>query len=493
MHPEEIGARTVSSAFVPTGAPSLTNESGVVKWPVTTVPLWCQVTYGVLPENVMSARSPVPTGWPPLAITNRAAAPAPTSRATNTSLLFGVAALPSSHTIHGTVGLPAVIVPAATRGSSASFVGSWLTEHCCSAVVELAQLPNCLPPTGVVPLESSTPNPLIPTAVHWNWPSAAALLVAFAANTISLLFRPTPLAFCSYHTTHGTVSLAPVNAMSGSTPSREGSTFIDGSLVVAGTPPVPGSSRSMPTCWKQNPPFAPEPAGGLIGLAPSFGQVVPLMGFTALLVKIWFGPGVPPSSSCQVTHGTGSLPATVAPPWITGLTASRLVWMFNDGTGTLLAPPLPRPCPAKIHLPWLTSPVLSNLLAKMLSAPKLAPVVCSYQLAHGTIRPAPAKSIEGASPSWVWSKFSEPLNRWVGPPSELPPTVPLPRVVQVPAANERLKIWSLLPEGSVWRKIAHGTNGFVATSEPPTTSEFAGSSTLTGLFGSIPAAGSLLT
>jgi len=33
----------------------------------------------------------------------------------------------------------------------------------------------------------------------------------------------------------------------------------------------------------------------------------------------------------------------------------------------------------------------------------------------------------------------------------------LPRVVQVPAANERLKIWSLLPEGSVWRKIAHGS------------------------------------
>ena len=96
--------------------------------------------------------------------------------------------------------------------------------------------------------------------------------------------------------------------------------------------------------------------------AGSFGQVVPLVGLTPLLVKIWFGPGVPPSSSCQVTHGTGSLPATAAPPWTTGLTASRLVWMFNDGTGTLLAPPLPRPCPAKIHLPWLTSPVLSNVL-----------------------------------------------------------------------------------------------------------------------------------
>ncbi|MGA2929104.1 MAG: hypothetical protein ABSG43_24565 [Solirubrobacteraceae bacterium] len=81
---------------------------------------------------------------------------------------------------------------------------------------------------------------------------------------------------------------------------------------------------------------------------------------------------------------------------------------------------------------------MSNLLAKMLSAPKLAPVVFSYQLAHGTARPAPAKSIDGASPSRVWSKFSEPLK--IGLALELPPTVPLPRVVHAPPANERLKI-----------------------------------------------------
>ena len=74
----------------------------------------------------------------------------------------------------------------------------------------------------------------------------------------------------------------------------------------------------------------------------------------------------------------------------------------------------------------------------MLLAPKPVPVVFSYQVAHGTVRPAPAKSIAGASPSWPWSKFSDPGN--VGAALDLPPTVPLPRVFQAPLANERLKI-----------------------------------------------------
>ncbi|HEX4034494.1 MAG TPA: hypothetical protein VHX66_08630 [Solirubrobacteraceae bacterium] len=66
------------------------------------------------------------------------------------------------------------------------------------------------------------------------------------------------------------------------------------------------------------------------------------------------------------------------------------------------------------------------------------PVVSSYQVAQGTVRPTPAKSIAGASPSSLWSKFSDPLNG--GAALELPPTVPIPRVVQAPSANEREKI-----------------------------------------------------
>ena len=76
-----------------------------------------------------------------------------------------------------------------------------------------------------------------------------------AANTISLFWRPLidVLSF-SYHTTHGTLSLAPVNAMSGSTPLRVGSTLRLGST-------RPGPTRGMPVCCQQKPPIAGYVAG----------------------------------------------------------------------------------------------------------------------------------------------------------------------------------------------------------------------------------------
>jgi hypothetical protein len=141
------------------------------------------------------------------------------------------------------------------------------------------------------------------------------------------------------------------------------------------------------------------------------------------------------SVSCQVIHGPGLLPATVVPPATDGFSASWSVWMFSEGTSTL-PPPMPRPCPANRHLP----DEASNRLAKMLLLPNPVPVVFSYQVAHGTVRPAPAKSIAGASPSTDWSKFSEPVK--VDDALDRPPTVPLPRVVHAPAANERENTWS---------------------------------------------------
>src|SRR5205814_4267652 len=134
--------------------------------------------------------------------------------------------------------------------------------------------------------------------------------------------------------------------------------------------------------------------------------------------------------------------------------------MFSDGTAGPV-PALPRPWPAKIHLFWLASPVLSKRLAKtLLFENALVPVVFSYHVSHGTVRPAPTKSIAGASPSWPWSKLSEPVN--VGDALERPPSVPLPRVVHLPPANERTKIWSkpLVP----CRKVAQGTAGLPAVS-----------------------------
>src|SRR5207248_3499353 len=124
--------------------------------------------------------------------------------------------------------------------------------------------------------------------------------------------------------------------------------------------------------------------------------------------------------------GPGLFGSTAEPPATEGFSAFLLVWMFRDGTGTV-PPPRPRSCPAKIHLPWLASPLLSNRLAKMLLLPNPDPLVSSYQVAHGTVRPAPAKSIDGASPSLPWSKLSDPLN--VGLALDRPPTVPFPRVV----------------------------------------------------------------
>src|SRR5882757_8261090 len=139
--------------------------------------------------------------------------------------------------------------------------------------------------------------------------------------------------------------------------------------------------------------------------------------------------------------------------------------MLSDGTGT--APvPAPRLCPAKIHLPWFASPVLSKRLAKTCSA--LNAGVFSYHVAHGTVRPAPAKSMAGASPSCPWSKLSEPEK--AGDALDPPETVPAPFVDQAPAANARTKIWSL-PVVSC-RKIAQGTATPPAVSAPPTTSAF---------------------
>src|SRR6201992_3765143 len=100
--------------------------------------------------------------------------------------------------------------------------------------------------------------------------------------------------------------------------------------------------------------------------------------------------------------------------------------MFSDGI-SVPVPPSPRFWPAKIHLPWLASPVLSNRLANTLLLANPVPCVFSYQVAHGTVRPAPAKSIAGASPSWDWSKLSDPAN--FGLALERPPTAPLPRLV----------------------------------------------------------------
>src|ERR1700733_80236 len=148
---------------------------------------------------------------------------------------------------------------------------------------------------------------------------------------------PSPLSEFSYQTTHGTASLAPVNAMSAWIPSRDGSTFNDGSSC----PAVGPATRSIPTCWKQKLPTLVVPCAGLVPA----GHTPPDAG-TACETKIWkvelagsFGLVgsplapivVPLSASCQVSHGAGLAPGVVVPPISDGASASRPVLMFNDG------------------------------------------------------------------------------------------------------------------------------------------------------------------
>src|SRR4051794_34824598 len=263
-----------------------------------------------------------------------------------------------------------------------------------------------------------------------------------------------PLAFCSYQTTHGTVSWPPVKAKSGSTPSRVGSMLRVGSPV-AEEARAPGFRRLLPVCCQQNELTLVPPPGRLAE------QSVCLIPREA---KIWFlaaASVAAPSFSCHATHGTGSLPATAAPPTSAGFSAVRSVWMFSDATPRFAV----RSWPSGTH----TFAAALKRLAKMFVAPPGRFELASYQEVHGTLRPVPAKSIDGASACWLGWMLSD-----------------CPCVTQRPFLNARTKICCEAPV--FCSNVAHGTFGAPGTSEPPTTSE-----TPASWLGSMPTAGSLLT
>src|SRR5262245_15548400 len=231
----------------------------------------------------------------------------------------------SENAVHGTVAPPGVRVPAATRGSSASLVATLFSEQASSAAVEAAQLPK--PPAPLVSRMLFWPAVPLPTARQLKPPSALGSLTMRAAKTCSLLRRPMLLGSFSYHMTQATVSFAPVNAMSGSTPLRLGSMLSVGSPVADEPPSF--ASRSRPTCCQQNALTLDADDG----LKPLHGCLSAAC-LTPLETKIWSwlpDPLTLPSSSSQATHGTGSAPATAAPPATDGFSASLSVLMFSDG------------------------------------------------------------------------------------------------------------------------------------------------------------------
>ena len=141
---------------MPVGVSSL--NSGALappsKWPakVTCSPETssCQEMYGMFPENVMSGRVASFTvfeiGCPLLKSSKWFP---PTSRETKTACR--PPPMSSCHTTQGTVGLPGVSVPAATRGFSASLPATLFSVHPSSASWLSAQLPK-----PFVPVVSST-------------------------------------------------------------------------------------------------------------------------------------------------------------------------------------------------------------------------------------------------------------------------------------------------------------------------------------------------
>src|SRR5438046_4370544 len=90
-----------------------------------------------------------------------------------------------------------------------------------------------------------------------------------------------------------------------------------------------------------------------------------------------------PSFSSHVTHGTGSLPAMVAPPAAEGFSAVRTVWMLRDGRWSG-----PRPWPDGSQR---LAAMLKRLAEMFVGHPAAA--LGSYHATHGTVRPVPAKAL----------------------------------------------------------------------------------------------------
>src|ERR1700759_4631111 len=104
----------------------------------------------------------VEIGLPPLTISKCGVGTA-TNRETNT---WCTPPTVSSQVTQGAVGLAGFIVPAATRGSSASLVGSLFSEQACSAASEPPQLFAAL----------RIPLPVLPIACQWKPPLTPALV-----------------------------------------------------------------------------------------------------------------------------------------------------------------------------------------------------------------------------------------------------------------------------------------------------------------------------
>ncbi len=247
----------------------------------------------------------VEIGLPPLTIWKCGVGVA-TNRDTNT---WCTPPTVSSQVTQGAVGLAGFIVPAATRGSSASLAGSLFSEQACSALREPAQVLAAFedPVAGVADH--------VPVKAADDAGAGVGLGLRREHHARCRPGRPCP-GPVSYHTTHGTLSLAPVNAMSGSIPSRLTSTFRLGSA-------PPGPTRCNADLLEAEPADRGDVTGRVRhagrGHAVTVGRARPQrLGDEDLVLA---GRPARSSVSCHVTHGPGLVGSTAEPPATDGFSA----------------------------------------------------------------------------------------------------------------------------------------------------------------------------
>ena len=198
-------------------------------------------------------------------------------------------------------------------------------------------------------------------------------------------------------------------------------------------------------------------------------------GALGLTTKIccFAAPGAFAPVSCHVIHGPGAVGSAAEPPAIAGLTASCSVWMFSDGTGAARSPA--RFWPANSHVFGFAALVGAwKRLAKIWFGAGEAgrALLVPGRPRH---RAAGAGEVDRRHLA-ARAPGRSSASRGTGAARlEWPPTVPAPCVDQAPPLNARTKTWSGFAAAfSRCRKIAHGTRGLPATSEPATTSAFVG-------------------
>src|SRR5438552_2728106 len=182
-------------------------------------------------------------------------------------------------------------------------------------------------------------------------------------------------------------------------------------------------------------------------------------------------PAVPFPTATQRKPPSAVASATIFAAKTMSLLRSPSIWLGSSSYQTTHATVSFGPVNAMSgSTPQRFAAALKRLAKMFVGQPAAA--LGSYHATQGTVRPAPAKSIDGASASSVGSMLSDAGDACV---------------TQAPFLNARTKI-CCSPSATFCSNVAYGTGTFPAVTAPPATSE-----TPASWFGSIALARSLFT